>query len=65
MDSAPFSSRATALPTGHPGQKRGGLRSPVTVRPCGETIRDDWDAPDDAVAVEKFKVGFGPMPQEN
>ena len=28
----------------------------------GETIRDDWDAPNDEAAVEKFMVDFGPHP---
>jgi hypothetical protein len=31
----------------------------------GETIRDDWDAPDDETAVAKFVEGFGPSPEES
>lgn len=30
----------------------------------GDTIRDDWDAPNDEAAVAKFIVGFGPPPEE-
>jgi len=31
----------------------------------GETIRDDWDAPDDETAVAKFVEGFGPPREES
>jgi hypothetical protein len=31
----------------------------------GDTIRDDWDAPNDEAAVAKFIVGFGPPPEES